>query len=111
MGFFIHFKVGVLPDFRTINSKNCQSLNSHYFHIIGDKLINPIPQGFYIPIIRIPYLKVGWVYPQHKELIDPGTCDQVSMHIVQVPMLPHLCRAEPKMTDGKSLDMHVCIYK
>ena len=29
-------------------------LNSHYFHIIGDKLINPIV-GVYIPIIRIPY--------------------------------------------------------
>ena len=31
----------------------CQGLNSHYFHIIGDKLINPIV-GVYIPIIRIP---------------------------------------------------------
>ena len=34
--------------------------------------------GFYIPIIRIPnripYLsKVGWVYPQYNELIDPST--------------------------------------
>ena len=29
-------------------------LNSHYFHIIGDKLINPIVV-VYIPIIRIPY--------------------------------------------------------
>ena len=32
----------------------CQGLNSHYFHIIGDKLINPIV-GVYIPIF------VGWV--------------------------------------------------
>ena len=31
----------------------CQGLNSHYFHIIGDKLINPIV-GVYIPMIRIP---------------------------------------------------------
>ena len=31
----------------------CQGLNSYYFHIIGDKLINPIV-GVYIPIIRIP---------------------------------------------------------
>ena len=30
------------------------SINSHYFHIIGDKLINPIV-GVYIPIVRIPY--------------------------------------------------------
>ncbi len=29
-----------------------------HFHIIGDKLINPIV-GVYIPIIRIPSLKVG----------------------------------------------------
>ena len=30
--------------------------------------------GFYIPIIRIPYLsKVGWVYPQYNERIDPST--------------------------------------
>ena len=33
------------------------SINSHYFHIIGDKLINPI--GVYIPIIRIP--TKGWM--------------------------------------------------
>ena len=36
----------------------CHGLNSHCFHIIGDKLINPIV-GVYIPIIRIPSLKVG----------------------------------------------------
>ena len=30
------------------------SINSLYFHIIGDNLINPIV-GVYIPIIRIPY--------------------------------------------------------
>ncbi len=36
-------------------------LNSHYFHIIGDKLINPIV-GIYILIIRIPVIK-GWRSP------------------------------------------------
>ena len=41
------------------------SINSHYFHIIGDKLINPIV-GVYIPIIRIPSLKVGG-FPSPKE--------------------------------------------
>ena len=25
----------------------CQGLNSHYFHIIGDKLINPTSRGLY----------------------------------------------------------------
>ena len=29
------------------------SINSYYFHIIGDGKLNPII-GFYIPIIRIP---------------------------------------------------------
>ena len=37
------------------------SINSHYFHIIGDKLINPIV-GVYIPIIRIP-IKGGMTIP------------------------------------------------
>ena len=34
------------------------SINSHYFHIIGDKLINPIV-GVYIPIIR-KYSDMEW---------------------------------------------------
>ena len=44
-------------------------LNSHYFHTIGNTLINPISRGFlYKPIIRIPSFKVGWVdHPQHRE--------------------------------------------
>ena len=29
------------------------SINSHYFHIMGDGKLNPIV-GVYIPIIRIP---------------------------------------------------------
>ena len=50
------------------------SINSHYFHVIGDKLINPIV-GVYIPIIRIPVIK-GWMtIPQYRELIDPGSHD------------------------------------
>ena len=61
---------GNTPIFRNIHM--CQGLNSHYFPIIGDKLINPII-GFYIPIIRIPSLKVGgFPSPRTKELIDPG---------------------------------------
>ena len=52
----------------------CQGLNSHYFHKIGDKLINPIV-GVYIPIIRIPYERLQVSHPQYKELIDPGSCD------------------------------------
>ena len=46
----------------------CWSLNSHYFHIIGDKLINPIVgvQGF--PI------KGGMTIPNRRSL-DPGTYD------------------------------------
>ena len=42
-------------------------LNSHYFHTIGDKLINPIV-GVYIPIIRIP-IKGGMTVPQKKRLL------------------------------------------
>ena len=38
-------------------------LNSHYFHIIGDKLINPIV-GDYIPIIRIPIKRWEVSHPQ-----------------------------------------------
>ena len=51
------------------------SINSHYFHIIGDKLIKPIV-GVYIPIIRIPYSRLD-DHPQYKELIDPGWNDSV----------------------------------
>ena len=37
------------------------SINSHYFHIIGDGKLNPII-GFFIPIIRIP-IKGGMTIP------------------------------------------------
>ena len=48
----------------------CQGLNSHYFHIIGDKLINPIV-GVYKPIISIPS-KGGLTIPNTMSL-DTGT--------------------------------------
>ena len=41
------------------------SINSHYFHIIGDGKLNPIV-GVYMPIIRIPYQR--WDdHPQYNE--------------------------------------------
>ena len=46
------------------------SINSHYFHLIGDKLINPIV-GLYIPIIRIP-IKGGMTIP-NIATFDHGT--------------------------------------
>ena len=45
-----------LPQWPLMFLDMCQGLNSHYFHIIGDKLINPISSGFIGPHeIRIPY--------------------------------------------------------
>ncbi len=37
------FIVWLSTSHETTNKYMCQGLNSHYFHIIGDKLINPIP--------------------------------------------------------------------
>ena len=37
-------------------------LNSHYFHIIGDKLINPNSRGLYTHY-KDSLLKVGWPSP------------------------------------------------
>ena len=55
----------------------CQGLNSHYFHTIGDKLINPIV-GVYIPIIRIPSLKVGGLpSPTKRDNLDHGRCENL----------------------------------
>ena len=48
----------------------CQGLNSHYFHTIGDKLINSIV-GVYIPIIRIPIK--GWMIIPNTRSLDPGS--------------------------------------
>ena len=50
----------------------CWGLNSHYFHIIGDKLINPIV-GVYIPIIRIPIKRWEVSHPQKNATFDHGT--------------------------------------
>ena len=52
----------------------CQGLNSHYFHIIGDKLINPIV-GVYIPILRIP-IKGGMTIP-NIATFDRGTYNRI----------------------------------
>ena len=45
----------------------CQGINSHYFHIIGDKLINPIV-WVYILIIWIP-IKGGMTIPKKTRLL------------------------------------------
>ena len=52
------------------------SINSHYFHIIGDKLINPIV-GVYIPIIRIP-IKGGMTIPRKTRLLTMAHISYVS---------------------------------
>ena len=49
------------------NSYMCWGINFHYFHIVQDKLINPI--GVYISIIRIPVIKGGMTIPTYKWLI------------------------------------------
>ena len=52
----------------------CQGLNSHYFHIIGDKLINPIV-GVYIPIKKgFPSLNLGGMTMAH--ITPVGICNQ-----------------------------------
>ena len=55
----------------------CQGQNSHYFHITGARLINPIV-GVYIPLIRIP-TKGGMNIPNIGSL-DPGTRDSKLVH-------------------------------
>ena len=51
----------------------CQGLNSHYFYIIGDGH-QPKSVGVYIPIIRIPSLKVGFFpSPIKRDNLDHGT--------------------------------------
>ena len=42
------------------------SLNSHYFHIMGDGKLNPIV-GVYIPIIRIPNKSWEVSHPQYSD--------------------------------------------
>ncbi len=54
------------------NIDMCQGLNSHCFHIIGDGH-QPNSVGLYIPIIRIPSLKVEVSHPQKNATFDHGT--------------------------------------
>ena len=35
--------------------------------------LQPTCIGVIVHLLSIPVAKVGWVYPQYKELIDPGT--------------------------------------
>ena len=63
-------------------------LNSHYFHIIGDKLINPIV-GVYIPSIRIPGFPIeGWMTIPNARSLDPGSYDQGDFCII-LPVVMH----------------------
>ena len=48
-----------LPQWPLMFIDMCQGLNSHNFHIIGDKLINPISLGFIGPHYKDSLLKVG----------------------------------------------------
>ncbi len=68
------------------------SINSHYFHIIGDGKLNPIV-GVYTPIIRIPSLKVGCLPSQKNDFwpwhtcFRPGTRDLgLLRHSIQIPL-------------------------
>ena len=73
------------------------SINSHYFHIIGDKLINPSPQGFiylYTHEVRIPSLKVGGLpSPKKSDNLDHGSYSWVVWHPVAKPNQPGACNA------------------
>ena len=49
----------------------CSGLNSHDFYVIGDG--HP-PNSRALYALSVPVIKGGArVYPQYKELIDPGT--------------------------------------
>ena len=61
------------------------SINSHYFHVIGDKLINTIV-GVYIPIVRIP-IKGGMTIPNIRSL-DPGTHLVVDLTQIDMGLCP-----------------------
>ena len=52
----------------------CWGLNSHCFHIIGDKLINPIISRVYIPIISISVIQGGMsLCPKKRDFWPVGT--------------------------------------
>ncbi len=54
------------------------SINSHYFHIIGDGKLNPIV-GVYIPIIRIP-IEGGMTIP-NIATFDHGTFEKTHLAV------------------------------
>ena len=58
----------------------------YYFHVIGDKLINPII-GFYIPIIRIPIIKGGMTIP-NIATFDHGTYGTPISRVLNHPSYP-----------------------
>ena len=59
----------------------CQGLNSHYLHIIGDKLINPIPQGFIGPHYKDSlFLRWDEFIIPNIATFDHGTDQQNSRH-------------------------------
>ena len=64
-------------EFKKIVDLNFHGLNSHCFpttETTEDGKISPFCRGWNIPILRIPFLKVGWPATQYTELIDPSTC-------------------------------------
>ena len=111
-GFWTIFRIGN-PN---LNRHLCQGLNSDYFHIIGDKLINPIV-GVYIAIIRIP-IKGGMTIPKYNEfrpwhICDwhPGRGDNPWSHLNPMDIL-QLANAHPAVvrSPGKAGCKFVCIY-
>ena len=61
------------------------SINSHYFHIIGDKLINPIGGIYIYPLEGFP-IKDGMTIPNIGSL-DPGTYrDYFINHEIRIPI-------------------------
>ena len=74
--------VGTLPlvsgaHFADWCCQNPKRLNSHYFHIGDGRQPNSVAVKIY-PLYRIPVIfQVEWVYPQYRELIDPGTYENM----------------------------------
>ena len=56
------------------------NLNSHYFHWVGEgHKPNSLVVGLYTHYRDFREKEVGWVYPQYKELIGPGTWEPLSV--------------------------------
>ena len=66
--YFMAYKWGLQTTYKSwddppsIQLYMCQGLNFHYFHIIGDKLINPSPYGFIGPHYKDSVIK-GGIFP------------------------------------------------